>query len=80
MSAELKFTQQEYDATLALIHIGMLISDNVELEGLPMDLVFVADMIQDVFGVSLDEEPNVIVVRDKIIAGLGIPDEHDQIH
>lgn len=55
-------------ALLAVIHIGMLLSSWDANEELPINLDAVNKRILEIFGVSMQQEPNVQEARNKIMA------------
>lgn len=59
----------QYDHTLALIHIGIMLTEWDEtLEYLPQSLIEVENRLLNVFGVQISSEPDIMQVRDKIVA------------
>jgi hypothetical protein len=62
-------TQLEYDRSLALVHIGILLAEWDEtLIGLPSTLFEVEDRLIKVFGINIRAEQDIFRVRDKVVA------------
>lgn len=59
----------EYEISLAILHIGMMLSAwDAEADILPKTLPEVTKRIEEIFGVKMYNEPDIIVARNKIAA------------
>lgn len=62
-------TQLEYDRSLALVHIGILLAEwDESMINLPTSLYEVEERLIKVFGINIKSEQDIFKVRDKVIA------------
>lgn len=60
--------QMTSEDTLAVIHIGMMLSEYTVNESLPETLGDVGKDLDTIFGIKINEEHSVIDIRNKMVA------------
>lgn len=60
--------QMTSEDTLAVIHIGMMLSEYTVNESLPESLEEVGKELNTIFGIKVNEENSIIHIRNKMVA------------